>query len=411
MYSANQSAAEDLPLAIAQHLQSGAECCGAQDVLLFSGAAAAHPASSRRNADTYDKSAQRQLRVTATAVLAAAATVKAVTPLRGDPCLCEFDTKEKVESASQQASASTSLRQWYDVRSEAYADSEPNSSSKSKRGELVSAIRMDSIRRSFGLLRELRAGIDAPITDRSETALAIACRAGSMQVLSALLRHGANPAMTDSAGSTCVALACAEGHLEVVRRLAQDPRADLNGRDDSGEAPVHKAVTCGHLELVHYLLSEPGGRDRVNMVTSKDLVPSKSVVLQSRLETPLHMVMRRLSRPTCNVGYKVKRYEMAELLLEYGADPTLQDGHGDTALHLCARQNDLAGLWICLVEVSDVGAASRVSNEDGLTVLEEAAAGGNRTCLALAIARLLPRSVRRWLASLMFNEVFLVLTV
>eukprot|EP00415_Alexandrium_ostenfeldii_P001625 UN1625 len=229
--------------------------------------------------------------------------------------------------------------------------------------------------------------------------------------MTALLRFGANPSKVDAQGATCAALACSEGHLELLRKLAQDVRTDLDCHDGFGDAPVHRAVACGHLDIVHYLIRARGGEGRENACTIDASASADVGVSESRLEAPLHTAVLRLSNPPKNLGYKPRRYEMMELLLELGADPTLQDRHGDTPLHLCARQHDLHGLWVLLVEVPNVGAATRKVNSDGCTFLDEAKVLATRIQLLAGAARLMPRSVRRWAANLIFSELVIVATM
>eukprot|EP00415_Alexandrium_ostenfeldii_P004752 UN4752 len=239
--------------------------------------------------------------------------------------------------------------------------------------------------------------------------------------MTALLRFGANPSKVDAQGATCAALACSEGHLELLRKLAQGiswpcrtyssalcgavrcmsprssaPRPDSWNRAFCAMRPsnVHRAVACGHLDIVHYLISARGGEGRENACTIEASASADVGVSESWLEAPLHTAVLRLSNPPKNLGYKPRRYEMMELLLELGADPTLQDRHGDTPLHLCARQHDLHGLWVLLVEVPNVGAATRKVNSDGCTFLDEAKVLATRIQLLAGAARLMPRSVR-----------------
>mmetsp|Transcript_44825 Transcript_44825/g.140518 ORF Transcript_44825/g.140518 Transcript_44825/m.140518 type:complete len:416 (+) Transcript_44825:68-1315(+) len=340
------------------------------------------------------------------AALAAAAAGAALDALRrgAGPTSCDSGAGERSGAASGGAKEGPALRRWCASCSAGSADDEPGKALDSGYSELVHAIRVDNVRRSFMLLRGHLAGIDEPVTDHNETALAVACKTGSLQVMSALLRLGADPSAIDAHGATCAALACTEGQLEVVRRLAQDARTDLSHHDVRGDAPVHRAVAFGHLDVVHYLLSAGGGERRANMLTAK----AAGVEPESRLEAPLHVALRRLSRPLSNRGIKGTRYEMLELLLEFGADPTIQDLHGDTPMHLCARQNDMYGLWLLLVEAHDVRAAAQVVNKDEATFLQEADAFGQRGRAVVGLAWVLPRSIRRLVASIMFNEALMI---
>mmetsp|Transcript_21998 Transcript_21998/g.62479 ORF Transcript_21998/g.62479 Transcript_21998/m.62479 type:complete len:412 (+) Transcript_21998:78-1313(+) len=360
-------------------------------------------ASARRSCDDLKRRSPGQWQLASAALVAAAAMI--------GPPLTRCDSSTGESTVSGAAKADAPLRMWYSADAAQNVEVGSNQSTDQTHADLVYAIRMDKVRTAFNLLRALRTGIDAPITEQKETALAVACRFGSLQVMSALLRFGANPSMREEQGASCVALACSEGHLEVVRRLVQDVRTDLGCYDAHGYALVHRAVACGHLDIVHYLLSMKGGQGRENMLTIEATAPAEMGAAQSNLESPLHVALRRLSRPLKNPGFKAKRHEMLELLLDFGADPTLQDRHGDTPMHLCARANDLGGLWILLLEVPDIGAATQMVNHDGKSVLEEADAYGMRTRLTVGMGRFLPRPIRRQVASFMFSELLMISTM
>ena len=47
-----------------------------------------------------------------------------------------------------------------------------------------------------------------------------------------------------------------EGHLDVVRVLISEFKADVNVQDISGVTPLHKAASRGNLGVVRVLISE-----------------------------------------------------------------------------------------------------------------------------------------------------------
>ena len=65
---------------------------------------------------------------------------------------------------------------------------------------------------------------------------------------------------------------CADGDLEAVRELVNDPAVDFNWvGEDRGDAPLHRACRFGHLEIVKVLLAQE--RIEVNKGNKGDASP------------------------------------------------------------------------------------------------------------------------------------------
>ncbi|KAL1924562.1 uncharacterized protein VTP21DRAFT_4216 [Calcarisporiella thermophila] len=94
-------------------------------------------------------------------------------------------------------------------------------------------------------------------------------------------------------------LAAGDGKLDRVKELL-DSGIDVNAEDDFGYTPLQAAVSYNHYELVKFLIER--GAD----VNQRDHCG----------DTPL---------------YVAEEKEMAEMLLEFGADPTVKNSEGKTA--------------------------------------------------------------------------------
>src|SRR5947209_16654833 len=78
----------------------------------------------------------------------------------------------------------------------------------------------------------------------TETPILIQCSRGRIQ-------GGRN-----NDGWTPLYRAAYSGHLEIVKLLVVEFKADVNDRDDYGMTPLHLAASNGHLEVVKLLVVE-----------------------------------------------------------------------------------------------------------------------------------------------------------
>ncbi|KAK7545311.1 ankyrin repeat-containing domain protein [Phyllosticta citricarpa] len=93
-------------------------------------------------------------------------------------------------------------------------------------------------------------------------------RAGDTATLSAYLRAGIPPNLTNHSGDTLLMLAAYHGRNEVVRALLERG-ADANTINGRGQSPLAGAVFKGHADVVHALVE--GGADAdVGIPNAKD---------------------------------------------------------------------------------------------------------------------------------------------
>lgn len=156
------------------------------------------------------------------------------------------------------------------------------------------------------LLGRHPANIDALVEDVDQTALMLASKAGHLDVVRCLLRHGASLTQGDSEGMTALHHACAEGCTATVQLLIE-AGADPKHTDDKGITGLHHAIKS--LDVINALLDQ--GLD-VNL-------------LDAHGATPLHHAAAR------------GRDDVVKALLDRGADPAVRDSRGMTALHMARR--------------------------------------------------------------------------
>ena len=130
--------------------------------------------------------------------------------------------------------------------------------------------------------------------------------------LAALYGHievfGSDPGSSGCGGCNCLHLACAGGHIPVVRRILMKYIFLKYKLDDIGALPTHYAAYFGHIRLLSMLFSEYGFS-----ITA--------------IETESGM---NLLHNACASG---KNETMDILINDYGMDPNTRDSSGNTALH------------------------------------------------------------------------------
>ncbi|KAB8261294.1 ankyrin repeat-containing domain protein [Aspergillus pseudonomiae] len=124
-----------------------------------------------------------------------------------------------------------------------------------------------------------------------------------------LLRKGANPNMRDNAGNSTLIWAIRLGGLDAVQTLLECERLDLQAEKEL----IHTASAMGHPEIIHLLHSalSQSNRFHVYNINTQD----------KRGLTPLHYA---------SLSNSARAGEVAEMLLELGADPNLTDARSCT---------------------------------------------------------------------------------
>ena len=106
----------------------------------------------------------------------------------------------------------------------------------------------------------MQPGINIDFIDHLKcSALHYACSRGFLNIVKILMEHGANRKLKSSVGCTALHLACSAGHREVVAAIltqsSGDTRSLLNSKNSAGNTPVMCALNNQKLEVVCYLLT------------------------------------------------------------------------------------------------------------------------------------------------------------
>uniref|UniRef100_A0A4W5QPW0 Euchromatic histone-lysine N-methyltransferase 1a n=1 Tax=Hucho hucho TaxID=62062 RepID=A0A4W5QPW0_9TELE len=167
----------------------------------------------------------------------------------------------------------------------------------------------------------VQAGANLDMFDEEQrTPLMDACENNHLDTVKYLLRAGAALSHKDIKGSTCLHLAAKLGHYDVVQHLLSKASKQVNCQDDGGWTPITWAIEYKHRELVLLLLSR--GAD-VNIRDKEENIC-------------LHWAALSGSN------------DIAQILLDARCDLHAVNVHGDSPLHIAARENQLE----CVTDIS-----------------------------------------------------------
>ncbi|XP_028249398.1 ankyrin repeat domain-containing protein 50 [Parambassis ranga] len=272
-------------------------------------------------------------------------------------------------------------------------------------------------------------------TSDRQTLFASATHEGSAEVVKLLLKHGADPLISDQQGQTGLTLASRQGHVKVLSvllewaksqqtetavqmmehvdnegwtalrsaawgghseavRLLLDAGADVDGCDIEGRTALRAAAWGGHEEIVLTLLDYGAQVDKADSKGRTPLVAAAYMGHQEAVEilldhnaevdladgdgrTALSVAALCVSKAAGIKGFG----EVASLLLERGADPGHRDHDGMTPLLLAAYEGHEDVVELLLEAGADVdetaGPDGSVPAAAAVTPLLAAAAMGH----------------------------------
>ncbi|TFB05969.1 Ankyrin-1 [Trichoderma ghanense] len=167
-----------------------------------------------------------------------------------------------------------------------------------------------------------------------------------------------------------LSLAAKEGDTERVKRLLENPDADVNAVDDDGNTPLTHAAREGHIEIVKMMLED---KNKLNADNYQRAFFAAAAANRWSYHDPVPIL---------------------ELLLAtFNIDVNATDENSFTALHLAAC-NRRTGTVEFLLEIDGIDINKK--DKSGLTALGRALAAGNGYVVGL----LLPRKDLAWDANL-----------
>ncbi|XP_075935606.1 histone-lysine N-methyltransferase EHMT1 isoform X3 [Anarhichas minor] len=209
----------------------------------------------------------------------------------------------------------------------------------------------------------VQAGANLDMCDEDQrTPLMEACENNYMETVQYLLRAGASAMHKDVEGFTCLHLAAKSGHYNIVEHLLSTGLININCQDDGGWTAMIWATEYKHVDQVNLLLCK--GAD----ISIRDKVGSGSCVcacacacacaLHTRIQYCVTAGLCRFVVQEENICLHWAAFsgsvEIAELLLNARCDLQAVNIHGDSPLHIAARENRLECVTLFLTRGADV---------------------------------------------------------
>lgn len=221
-----------------------------------------------------------------------------------------------------------------------------------------------------------------------------AVRMEDARIVRAFLQAGMNPNAKNEDGETALTFALQKDDEKVVDVLLES--ADINMKDDKGNAPLHLALKNDKFEPIFEKMLEKGADVNVGGLanTTKDQTVLYIAVLKQREE----LVQRLLEKgadpnktdsdgalPLSESVIGSANINIARMLLDKGAKINAQEKNGATALMYIASNNQITGTKRAEIVrlFLDKGADKTLKDEKGKTAANYAKDADNKEVVEL----------------------------
>lgn len=166
---------------------------------------------------------------------------------------------------------------------------------------------------------------------------------GNLTILKILHAYGADLRVRDRRGARALHHSAYKGHLAVVRYLVGYGYNNVNILTDNGYAPLDRAALNGHNRICSYLIEKgalinhtfTNGESALHMATYNGDKETVQVFLNNS-STMIDQQDKRGFTPLHYAGY-YGHETVTRLLLEHGADSTMQSVRGEKPVDLARR--------------------------------------------------------------------------
>eukprot|EP00035_Acanthoeca_spectabilis_P006829 m.129709 g.129709 ORF g.129709 m.129709 type:complete len:1205 (-) comp13684_c0_seq1:150-3764(-) len=200
----------------------------------------------------------------------------------------------------------------------------------------------------------LEAGADANVRGSrrdAKTALSEAVSHGFVEIVQALVAHGADVASDEKA----VITAASKGHIDIVELLVASG-APLDRQDSSGMTPLSFAAQRGHVDVINFLLD---GGANINIVNTDGKTPLHLAAQYNHAEIVRLLIERNAD---VNARLSPKEEKKSWMSSSHKAPP------GSTALYIAASRGNVDVVKVLV----DHGADATIADDDGKVPLAAA---------------------------------------
>lgn len=216
---------------------------------------------------------------------------------------------------------------------------------------------------------------------KGRTALHHAIKKADFRMAKLLALKGAHPSVKDAAGNTPLHISSIFGHVELAKMLIHYG-GDLYNSGQFGALPIHIAAKEGHVGLLKlfcengvnsnmkvpcydgrekailHVAAEEGHHECVSLLL--EMFSADKDMTDSEGETPLTCSVLNEFDPLC-MRTKEDFTRTLQVLVKHGCEVDIQNGRGETALHLAVRNN----FQKCVEILLNANANSLVEDNNG----------------------------------------------
>ncbi|XP_070580941.1 85/88 kDa calcium-independent phospholipase A2-like [Ptychodera flava] len=207
--------------------------------------------------------------------------------------------------------------------------------------------------------------------DMKRTPLHLACMAGNVECMKALLESGARMDIQDTNGDTVYHAAATSDNKKIVEMLASvDPQA-MNSQNFASETPLHIACRENKYANVRVMLrsgADSGIISRIGYPIHYAMKSSSTKSIAALLEVNPRSAEFRDARYGGTVLHWTRRAEDIEMLLQCGCSKDAVSKTGDTPLHVMVMK----GRSECIMSLLCAEANVNIKGQNGSTPLHHA---------------------------------------
>lgn len=183
----------------------------------------------------------------------------------------------------------------------------------------------------------LSSGVDANSTKNKVPALETAVMKGNKDIVQLLLEHGADPNARNKQQETVLFNAVKSGNQELVSLLYKHG-ANINIVNQLKETPL----SCANTDTLYkqLLIWDEQERKLVEAVKTGDVQIAEQLLSAGINVNATERDVKRIHSPLLALAVEKENTKMVDLLLNYGANPKLKNGYGESALVMAKDKPD-----------------------------------------------------------------------